>query len=40
MELLPTATAMRCLPGDGCEVDTDAGTHRFDTLYPVLGSDA
>ncbi len=38
--LLPTATAMRCLPGDGCEVDTDAGTHRFDTLYPVLGSDA
>ena len=38
--LLPTATAMRCLPGGGCEVDTDAGTHRFDTPYPVLGSDA
>jgi len=40
IELLPTATALRCLPGDGCEVETAAGTRRFDTLYPVLGSDA
>ena len=31
---------MRCLPGGGCEIDTDDGCHRFDTLYPVLGSDA
>ena len=38
--LLPPAQAMRCLPDDGCEVETEAGTHRFDTLYPVLGSDA
>ena len=38
--LLPPAQAMRCLPAEGCEVETDAGTHRFDTLYPVLGSDA
>ena len=30
---------MRC-SADGCEVETAAGTHRFDTLYPVLGSDA
>jgi thioredoxin reductase (NADPH) len=37
--LLPPATAMRC-DAAGCEVDTEAGTHRFDTLYPVLGSDA
>ena len=40
VELLPAARAMRCLPGDGCEVDTDAGRRRFDTLYPVLGADA
>ena len=38
--LLPPATALRCLPGSGCEIVTAAGTHRFDTLYPVLGSDA
>ena len=35
--LLPPATALRCSDA-GCEVDTDADTHCFDTLYPVLGS--
>ena len=38
--LLPPATAMRYLPGGGCEIDTDDGSHRFDTLYPVLGGNA
>ena len=37
--LLPVATAMRC-DADACIVQTEAGEHRFDTLYPVLGSDA
>ena len=40
VELLPPAQAMRCLPDDGCEIDTGAGRHRFDTLYPVLGAEA
>ena len=35
---LPPALALRCT-GDGCEVETEAGVRRFDTLYPVLGSD-
>jgi len=39
IELLPPARSMRC-DEHGCEVETDAGTRRFDTLYPVLGSDA
>ncbi|MEF9978671.1 MAG: NAD(P)/FAD-dependent oxidoreductase [Thermomonas sp.] len=39
IELLPPALSMRC-DEDGCEVETEAGTRRFDTLYPVLGSDA
>ena len=39
IELLPPARALRC-GGEGCEVETEAGTRRFDTLYPVLGSDA
>ena len=38
--LLPPATAMRYLAGGGCEIDTDDGSHRFDTLYPVLGGNA
>lgn len=37
--LLPPATALRC-DADGCVVQTEAGEQRFDTLYPVLGSDA
>lgn len=40
VQLLPPALAMRCLPDDGCEVETEAGVRRFDTLYPVLGSEA
>lgn len=40
VELLPPATAMRCLAEGGCEIDTDDGCHRFDTLYPVLGGNA
>ncbi len=39
IELLPPALSMRC-DEHGCEVETAAGTRRFDTLYPVLGSDA
>lgn len=39
IEVLPSALSMRCEP-DGCVVETEAGTRRFDTLYPVLGSDA
>jgi thioredoxin reductase (NADPH) len=39
VELLPPATALRCLDA-GCEVQTESGTRSFDTLYPVLGSDA
>lgn len=39
IEVLPPATALRCLD-DACIVETGAGEHRFDTLYPVLGSDA
>jgi len=39
IEVLPHARALRC-DADGCEVETEAGTRRFDTLYPVLGSDA
>ncbi len=35
--VLPPAVAMRCTDA-GCEVETEAGTHCFDTLYPVLGS--
>lgn len=37
--LLPAATGLRATAA-GCEVDTEDGTHCFDTLYPVLGSDA
>ncbi len=37
--VLPPALAMQCTDA-GCEVTTEAGTERFDTLYPVLGSDA
>ena len=37
--VLPPATALRC-DADGCVVETDAGSHHFDTLYPVLGADA
>lgn len=37
--LLPVATSMRC-DADACVVSTAAGEHRFDTLYPVLGSEA
>jgi len=37
--VLPPAIAMHCTEA-GCEVETDTGTHSFDTLYPVLGSDA
>ena len=37
--LLPPATALRCSDA-GCEVDTEDGTHCFDTLYPALGSTA
>ena len=40
IEVLPVARGMRVLGRDGCEVDTEGGRHRFDTLYPVLGSDA
>lgn len=39
IELLPPARALRC-GEDGCEVETEAGTRRFDTLYPALGSEA
>ena len=39
IELLPAAVSMRC-EADACVVETEAGTRRFDTLYPVLGSDA
>lgn len=39
VEVLPPARALRC-DENGCEVETEAGTRRFDTLYPVLGSDA
>ena len=35
--VLPPAVAMRCTDA-GCEVETEAGTQCFDTLYPVLGS--
>lgn len=37
--VLPPALAMRCTEA-GCEVQTEAGTEHFDTMYPVLGSDA
>jgi len=39
IEILPPARALRCLE-DACMVETDAGAHRFDTIYPVLGSNA
>ena len=39
VELLSPARSMHC-DADGCVVVTDEGSHRFDTLYPVLGSDA
>ena len=35
--LLPPAQSMRCT-AEGCVVATEAGEHRFDTLYPVLGA--
>ncbi|MFS8136606.1 MAG: NAD(P)/FAD-dependent oxidoreductase [Thermomonas sp.] len=37
--LLEVATALRC-DETACEVDIGETCHRFDTLYPVLGSDA
>ncbi len=37
IELLPPARALRC-EADACVVTTGAGERRFDTLYPVLGS--
>lgn len=37
--VLPAANAMRC-EADACVIETASGEHRFDTLYPVLGSDA
>lgn len=37
--LLPEAIALRC-EVNACVVETAAGEHAFDTLYPVLGSDA
>ena len=39
IELLSPALAMHC-DDTGCVVETEAGTRRFDTLYPVLGADA
>ena len=39
IEILPPARALHCLD-DACVVETASGEHRFDTLYPVLGSDA
>ena len=39
VKLLPVAIAMRC-DADSCVVKTTAGEHRFDTVYPVLGSAA
>ncbi|RZA21010.1 MAG: NAD(P)/FAD-dependent oxidoreductase [Lysobacteraceae bacterium] len=36
--VLPPALAMRC-SAERCIVDTEAGSHEFDTLYPVLGCD-
>ncbi|MGV8942780.1 NAD(P)/FAD-dependent oxidoreductase [Thermomonas sp.] len=39
VKLLPVALSMRC-DAESCVVKTTAGEHRFDTLYPVLGSDA
>lgn len=39
VRVLPAAIAMRC-EDDACVVETASGEHRFDTLYPVLGSDA
>lgn len=37
--LMPPATALRCSP-TGCQVETAEGADCFDTLYPILGSDA
>lgn len=39
VRLLDVATSMRC-DGAECEVEIGDVTHRFDTLYPALGSDA
>ena len=39
VELLPPARALRC-ESDTCVVAIDTGERRFETLYPVLGSDA
>jgi thioredoxin reductase (NADPH) len=40
IELLPAARVDALRRADACVVETEAGTRRFDTLYPVLGSDA
>ncbi|MEO6154495.1 MAG: NAD(P)/FAD-dependent oxidoreductase [Thermomonas sp.] len=37
--VLGTAKSMRC-EGNTCVVETESGEHHFDTLYPVLGSNA
>ncbi len=37
--LLSTPQAMHC-DSEGCMITTDEGEHAFDTLYPVLGSQA
>ena len=39
IDILAPAIAL-AYAGDGCVVTTESGEHRFDTLYPVLGSDA
>jgi thioredoxin reductase (NADPH) len=39
IDILSPAIALACNE-DGCVVTTESGEHRFDTLYPVLGSDA
>lgn len=39
VRVLSEATAMRC-DDAGCVVETKEGEHRFDTLYPALGSEA
>jgi len=37
--VLPPAVSMQCTE-TGCEVETGSGIERFDSLYPVLGSDS
>jgi thioredoxin reductase (NADPH) len=39
IEILAPAIAL-AYAGDGCVVTTESGEHRFETLYPVLGSEA